>query len=367
MQGEEAARLFYSDRFTRRGALPPPILTLLQDKGSVQLLDAAAHRHRKQLFLSLLKPAALQRLAELATEQWRSSIARWENFEQVVLLSAVEEILCRTACAWTGVRLGDAQARRRTAEFAAMIDGAGSLGLRNWRGHVARRRSEKWVSGIVAAIRAGNLDVAENTPAFAIVSHRDERGRPLPDEVVTVELINILRPTVAVARFIVFAALALHDHRASCAQLQWDREADIECFVHEVRRFYPVFPAVAGRTADEFEWRRYRFPPGTRVLLDIYGTNRDPRAWDRPDEFRPERFRAWDGNPYTFIPQGGGDHGEGHRCAGEWTTITLMKVAVAALTRTMTYEVPPQNLRVRLSRMPTQPESHFLIRRVKST
>lgn len=52
--GEEAARMFYAPgRFTRRGAIPPTALRLLQDKGSVATLDGDAHRRRKAMFLSL--------------------------------------------------------------------------------------------------------------------------------------------------------------------------------------------------------------------------------------------------------------------------------------------------------------------------
>src|SRR5215208_2902041 len=62
MRGAEAARVFYEPgRFTRKRALPLPVLALMQDLGSVQVLDDAAHRHRKQMFMGLMTPAALAR------------------------------------------------------------------------------------------------------------------------------------------------------------------------------------------------------------------------------------------------------------------------------------------------------------------
>jgi fatty-acid peroxygenase len=103
------------------------------------------------------------------------------------------------------------------------------------------------------------------------------------------------------------------------------------------------------------------------VLLDIYGTNHDPHIWGDPEAFRPERFRGWDGNPFTLIPQGGGDHAESHRCAGEWATVELMKTGVQALCRMMRYDVPPQDLRVPLARIPARPVSGFVIRDVHGT
>ncbi len=50
-------------------------------------------------------------------------------------------------------------------------------------------------------------------------------------------------------------------------------------------------------------------------MLDIYGTNHDPKIWDNPDLFNPSRFKNWKGSPFNFIPQGGGDYWLGHRCA----------------------------------------------------
>ena len=45
MRGPEAARLFYTpDRFTRKRAIPPTVLMLLQDFGSAETLDAQAHQ-----------------------------------------------------------------------------------------------------------------------------------------------------------------------------------------------------------------------------------------------------------------------------------------------------------------------------------
>ncbi len=64
-------------------------------------------------------------------------------------------------------------------------------------------------------------------------------------------------------------------------------------------------------------------------------------------------------------PQGGGEHHQHHRCAGEWATIELMKTAAIALTRWIDYRVPEQDLRVSLRRMPTLPASGFVMTDVR--
>ncbi|CAN5746651.1 hypothetical protein BH23CYA1_BH23CYA1_21830 [soil metagenome] len=60
----------------------------------------------------------------------------------------------------------------------------------------------------------------------------------------------------------------------------------------------------------------------------------------------------------------GGDFYLNHRCPGEWITIALMMKTLEFLTCSITYEVPPQDLSVSLSQMPTVPESRFIISNV---
>jgi fatty-acid peroxygenase len=365
ISGEEAARVFYEPgRFTRQGALPLTVLLLLQDRGSVATLDGEAHRRRKAMFMSLMTPASIGRLVAEAEVIWRARIPAWERMERVVLLPEVEEILCQAACRWAGIPLENSELRQRTRELAAMFDGVGAVGPRNWRGLLLRARNERWLRGIVARLRAGTLEAPEGSAARLFAGARDE----LPDAThVVVELLNLLRPTVAVSRYIAFLALALHEHPACRQRLEAGGEEYLEWFVQEVRRFHPFFPAVAGRVLEPFEWRGHRFGKHAWAVLDVYGTNRDERSWKEPETFRPERFRDWDGSAFSLVPQGGGDHHTGHRCAGEWATIALMRSAARLLTTAMRYEVAPeQDLRVELSRMPARPRSGFVIGKVRA-
>lgn len=363
MLGEEAAKLFYdTDRFERNGAAPRRVQETLFGRGGVQGMDGADHRHRKAMFMALMSPDGIQRLADLSVEQWHAYAEKWQRMHTVVLLSETQEILCRTVCAWAGVPLAEAEVEQRTKDFVAMIEGGGAIGPRHWRGRRARNRAERWLGDLIEKARRQEIQVGTDSALAMIARHRDLNGDLLDKVVAAVELINVLRPTVAVAWYITFAAFALHQH-PECRRALNAADDYLDLFVQEVRRFYPFFPVVAARVRRDFEWRDCHFPKGTRVLLDLYGTNHYGRQWDQPEQFRPERFRYWDGGAFNFIPQGGGDHYQQHRCPGEWITIALMKTAIKLLIR-LDYGVPTQDLRVSFARMPTAPKSGFIIRLV---
>lgn len=365
-RGEDAARMFYHpDRFTRQGAIPPTTMRLLQDIGSVQSLSGEAHRHRKAMFMELMSPESITRLVEIMRAEWLDRLAQWERVNAIVLHPAAERILCVATCRWAGIPLSEQEADKRTREVDAMLKGAGSIGPQMVRGLILRRRSERWARDVIEAFRAGKIDAPEGSALRVIAEHREPDGKRLDVKIAGVELINLLRPTVAVARFITYGALALHIDPQLRERLRAGEDGYAELITQEVRRFYPVFPVVGGRVQQPFEWRGHAFDVGAWVLLDLYGTNRDPRTWDDPDTFQPERFRTWEENAYNFIPQGGGDFYFDHRCPGEWIAIALTNAALDLLANAMTYEVPPQDLSIDLSQMPALPKSEFVISNVR--
>lgn len=364
--GVDAARMFYTpNRFTRQGAMPITTLRLLQDEGSVATLDADAHRHRKQMFMDLMTPAAIDNLIRIFARHWRAQVVHWAAKDHIVLHDAAREVLCRAICEWTGVPLGEDEAEQRTRELGAMIDGAGSVGPRNWFGQGLRRRTEHWIHDLIEAVRAGKLDAPAGSALDAFAHHRDLNGQLLDADVAVVELLNLLRPTVAVARYIVFAALALHENPNARQEIGAGNDVYRHWFVQEVRRFYPFFPFIGGRARHAFEWNGHHFAEDTWVLLDLYGTNHDPRLWDDVERFRPERFAQWDESAYDFIPQGGGEFIANHRCAGEWITVRLLETTVSLLVHDMHYHVPAQDVSIDLSQMPALPKSGFVMGQIR--
>lgn len=366
MSGADAARHFYDDhRFTRRHALPPTSFALIQDHGSVMVMDGEAHLRRKAMFLSLVGPEALRRLADLTVRHWREAVARWSRADAVILLDEAHGVLTAAICEWAGLPLEPEEARARAAEFAAMIAGTGAIGPRNWRGHLLRARTERWARRVVTEIREGRRAVPEGA-ARAIAEHRDREGRYLDVKTAGVELINVLRPTVANARYVVFCAMALRDDPACREALRGGDPAALTRFALEVRRAYPFIPFIGGRVREPFTWHGHDFAVGTWVLMDLYGTNHDPRLWPDPDRFDPERFRDVRPDPFNLVSHGGGSAASGHRCPGEGISQVLIETLTDELANRMTYTVPPQDLTLDLAYIPARPRSGFVMRAVRA-
>ncbi len=364
--GKEAAELFYDrERFQRSGAIPKRIQKSLFGEKGVQTLDGAAHMHRKQMFMSLMTPDRLQLIQDMVRQQWHAAAMRWQSTVQLELFDEAQQVMCRAACQWAGVPLREQDVKTITDDLGSMVEAFGAIGNRHKEGRDARKRTEQWVTELVEWIRANRVQVEEHTAAHTISWHRDLDGQLLDTHTAAVELINIIRPIVAIGRYVVFSAHALHHNADAHKQLTTSFENGDQTyskwFVQEVRRFYPFTPILGAQVRKDFTWKGYHFPEGTTVLLDVYGTTHDPKLWKNPDQFRPERFADWDGSPFDLIPQGGGDHRHDHRCAGEWLTIDVIRVSLEFLARDIEYEVPEQDLSIDLSRMPALPASRFLM------
>jgi fatty-acid peroxygenase len=246
-----------------------------------------------------------------------------------------------------------------------MLENTGRFGPRNWRALLLRRRTEQFVRSLVNRVRAGRLKPPETAPLRIVAGHREENGKLLDADSAAVEIINLLRPIVAVGRYVMFAAMSLARHPEWRARFAVGDESSLEPFAEEVRRLYPFFPIIGGLAREAFTWQGYSFRKGDWVLLDLYGTNHDAGRFPSPNKFSPGRDISWKTQGFDFIPHGGGNAAVSHRCPGEAITLELMKEAIRLLSRDMSYEVPEQDLTLDLSHIPVKPKGGLRIGRVR--
>ncbi len=363
LTGAEAAEMFYDKAlFQRAGAAPEPARATLFGKGGVQGLDGEVHLQRKRFFLEATTPQRVRQLALEAEAQWLRLAPQWQRQGRFTLYEATQHWLTRSVCSWAGVPLDEPDELVRTRDLAALFDKAASGIAAHWQARRARHRAEAWLVALVERARAGHKVFREGSVAHEAALLADGSNALLAPRIAAVELLNVLRPTVATSVYIVHCAHALQEHPALRDALRESGNAAMQSFVQEVRRFYPFFPALAARVREDFGWKGYRFRQGTQVMLDIYGTNHDPRCWDDPDQFLPRRFTDRTPGRFNFIPQGGSEAASHHRCPGEGVVLSLMLLALRLLLRA-TYHLPAQDLDIRMDRMPAIPASGLVIER----
>lgn len=97
----------------------------------------------------------------------------------------------------------------------------------------------------------------------------------------------------------------------------------------EAMRLYPPALAFARRSKEQLELGGYIIPKGSSVFLSPYVTQRNPRYFEDPLEFRPERWQSYSGPKFAYFPFGGG----AKMCIGEPFARLEGVIALAALAR----------------------------------
>ena len=354
VRGHEGAKLFYDTTVVeRRHAVPAALADLLFGRGAVHGLDGTTHRARKQLFLDLLAEDQIAGVADQVAAELRARSERWRGRE-VVLFDELTKAYAAAILDWVGAECSPAEAARLGHRMAAIVDGFGFAPVAYPRAWVERLRGNAWGRQLLRRARERPAGATSPTGTLA-----EELGPAAG----AVELLNIVRPTVAVAWPGTFAALALAEHPQWRDLLRGERRDGVAerrvAFGHEVRRYYPFVPALAGRARRGVEIGGVPLRPGDRLVLDVVGTNHDPALWDEPEVFRPERFAGVQPDPYDFVPQGGGDPRTGHRCPGEPLTVRLLAATLGVLAE-VDYEVVSSGS-YDGSRIPTRPAGGLVV------
>lgn len=102
--------------------------------------------------------------------------------------------------------------------------------------------------------------------------------------------------------------------------------------IKEALRLHPPAPLLVPRvTTSSCKIMDYEIPENTRVLINATTIGTDPKYWENPLTFIPERFLNkeidYRGQNYEFLPFGAGRRG----CPGINFSIPLVELAIANL------------------------------------
>jgi cytochrome P450 family 135 len=190
------------------------------------------------------------------------------------------------------------------------------------------------------ARRRAQEDLGERTDILSLLMlARDEDGEAMTDQELRDELVTLLlagHETTATS--VAWAVERLVRHPAKLARLvaeidAGEGDAYMQAVISETLRVRPVVPMVVRVLQDSLDVGGRELPRGTRVVPSIYLTNLNPKVYESPREFMPERFLEKAPETFSWIPFGGGIR----RCIGASFATLEMKLML----QTMLAELAP--------------------------
>ncbi len=201
------------------------------------------------------------------------------------------------------------------------------------------------------ARRHAQQDLAERTDILSLLMQAcDEQGVAMNDAELRDELVTLLlagHETTATS--VAWAIERLVRHPDKLARLTAEIDAGetdeyLQAVVHETMRVRPVVPLVIRALEEPLRVGGHELPAGTRVAPSIWLTNRDPRAYEAPQEFRPERFLGKQLETFGWIPFGGGIR----RCIGASFALLEMKLMLRTILGELEPSLPHDTRRRRM-------------------
>jgi cytochrome P450 len=104
-------------------------------------------------------------------------------------------------------------------------------------------------------------------------------------------------------------------------------DAYLDAVVTETLRIRTVIPGATRKLKQPVDIGPYRVPAGVTLLPMSSVVHMDPRVYDEPEVFKPERFVDERPGTYTWFPFGGGRR----RCVGAAFAQTEMRVALRTI------------------------------------
>ncbi|CAN6319478.1 unnamed protein product [Urochloa humidicola] len=274
----------------------------------------------------------------------------FDDFEELLGTFAVGDFV--PWLAWVDTLMGlEARAARTAGEMSALLERV--IADHRRRRHGGRREGDDHHRDFVDVL----LDVNEEEEQTA-------GGVPLDnDGIKALILVMFAAATDTIYIAMVWAMAELINHPNEMRRVQDEVRAAVgggdhvtedhlnelrylKCVIKETLRLHTPLPLLLPHeTTEDTELLGYHVPARTRVIVNAWAIARDPSAWDRAEEFVPERF-ADDGDhkaddymfaqDFRFVPFGAGRRG----CPGVGFALPSMELALASLLYHFDWELP---------------------------
>ena len=320
-----------------------PIASIM-GPSSVITLVGPEHMRQRKLLLPPFHGERMREYAETIVQATRRSMAEWPLGEPMKLSERTRaitlEVILRAVFGVEAERMGALReaigallGRRQTVALVLYA-------LRRPTGERPAGTIGRAIDHLDAVIyeeiarRRAQADLGERSDILSLLLlARDEDGEAMTDAELRDELVTLLlagHETTATS--VAWAIERLVRHPEKLARLvaeidAGDGDAYMQAVISETLRVRPVVPLVVRVLQQPLRVGGRELPAGTRVVPSIYLTNRNPRVYEAPEEFRPERFLENPPETFSWIPFGGGIR----RCIGASFATLEMKLILSTV------------------------------------
>ena len=319
----EIKRVYGADPETLHAGASSAFLEPFAGPRSILVLDGEEHMRERKLMLPPFHGEALARWRETMATVAREELARWEPGKPVRTLEHMQsvalEIILRVVFGGGDPRLRDAIRRALQVPMPLLL--AMSLWRDQERGPYSAylRRVRRLDALLYERIDRESGDGS----LLAVLKSTGASREQLRDQLATA----LAAGHETTASSLGWALERLARHPRILARVREGDEAYLDAVVKEVLRVRPVLAITPRKVRRPYELAGHTLPVGVHVTPCIYLAHRNPAVWDRPTEFRPERFLDGAPAPYSYIPFGGGIR----RCVGAAFATLEMKEVLRAL------------------------------------
>lgn len=291
--------------------------------GSLFALSGEPHRSQRKLLTPAFHGNRLAEYRELMAEEARAGMAAWPEDKSLASLPAMGKItlniILRTVF---GAKGGDLQTLRdllpRLVRLGSILAATPIpqwqlFGYAPW-GRFNRMRAEydAIVARLIGHARSDPAITERSDILAMLIGARYDDGTPMTDSEIADELLALLtagHETTATTLAWAIERLRRHPEFLDKLVAAVDSGDDtlLNAFINEVQRTRPVIAFTFRKVlADGYAVGPWRVPSGTHIMIAISLVQTDPRLFEEPHRFRPERFLDKRPDPYELIPFGGG-------------------------------------------------------------
>ncbi len=136
----------------------------------------------------------------------------------------------------------------------------------HFKGVENRKKSEKWAQRLMEEARENPVAGKENVALYAFANATDLKGHLLPLDIASVELLNIIRPTVALTVWAALMGHALFSRPDLYQQLKNDFSGTARSVYSGNASVLSIFPNVTRLSLKDVEVDGYRIPKDSWVI-----------------------------------------------------------------------------------------------------